>query len=222
VQFLTRKTISLGSQALAIRDYSNQTLIHVFDLLPGVTRQEEPYVIQSKTQITDLALSQSDGSEDQYIVFIDTNHDLYLTSCIQNRSESQIYKIGTQIIGVLWSSDTNILVGLHDSSCYSVWYCPGEAASDPTLIALTTVTYDNSEFGRNVTLESFEGSQITFQSSGTRFTVTTKMYCEVLHKCIADGQWTQAVRICRLTQVSFFSLFIYIVIIVLVSCTENL
>jgi intraflagellar transport protein 80 len=204
VQFLTEKTISLGHQSLVIRDNSNHSLVHVFDLLPGATRQEDPSTIQSKTPITDVALSQAAGGEDQYLVFIDVNHDLFLTTCNnQTRTEGEIFKIGTQIVAVMWSSDTNILVGLHDSACYSVWYAPGEAASDPTLIALTTSTHDLSEFGKNITIESFEGSQLTFQSSGTRFTVTTKIYCEVLHKCVADGsQWTQAVRICRLTQVS--------------------
>lgn len=41
----------------------------------------------------------------------------------------------------MWASESNILVGLHDA-CYSVWYCPGEACADPTVISLTTVTFD--------------------------------------------------------------------------------
>lgn len=41
----------------------------------------------------------------------------------------------------MWATDANILVGLHDSS-YTIWYCPGEACMDPTVIALTKVTSD--------------------------------------------------------------------------------
>lgn len=48
---------------------------------------------------------------------------------------------GTQVLSAMWSSETNILVGLHDD-CYSIWYCPGEACMDPTVIALTTLTFE--------------------------------------------------------------------------------
>lgn len=48
---------------------------------------------------------------------------------------------GTQVSSAMWGSDTNILVGLHDD-CYSIWYCPGEACMDPTVIALTTLTFE--------------------------------------------------------------------------------
>lgn len=39
----------------------------------------------------------------------------------------------------MWATESNILVGLHDAS-YTVWYCPGEACMDPTVVALTKVT----------------------------------------------------------------------------------
>lgn len=99
----------------------------------------------------------------------------------------------------MWSSESNIYVGLHDS-CYTVWYCPGEASNDPTLIALTAVTFDTSEFGKNVTIESFEGCYITFRSSGAAFTVSIKIYFEALHRFISDGLWKKALQICRTVQ----------------------
>lgn len=49
--------------------------------------------------------------------------------------------VGTQVISTMWATDANILVGLHDSS-YTIWYCPGEACMDPTVIALTKITLD--------------------------------------------------------------------------------
>lgn len=39
----------------------------------------------------------------------------------------------------MWATESNMLVGLHDAS-YTVWYCPGEACMDPTVVALTKVT----------------------------------------------------------------------------------
>lgn len=82
--------------------------------------------------------------EDQYIAYIDINRDLYCAMIQNNNGGSfEFFKIGTQLLSILWSSEANILVGLHDSS-YSIWYCPGEASADPTLIALTTVTFDTT------------------------------------------------------------------------------
>lgn len=48
---------------------------------------------------------------------------------------------GTQVLSTIWATESNILVGLHDAS-YSIWYCPGEACMDPTVVALTKVTVD--------------------------------------------------------------------------------
>lgn len=48
---------------------------------------------------------------------------------------------GTQVLSTMWASESNMLVGLHDAS-YSVWYCPGEACMDATVISLTKVTVD--------------------------------------------------------------------------------
>lgn len=118
-------------------------MIHCFDLLPGASRQNEPISINSKTIITEIAVCRSGTPDEQYITFIDTNRELFIMSITKNDFEQSIHKIGTQVITVMWSNETNILVGLHDS-CYSIWYCPGEACIDPTLISLTTVTIDSS------------------------------------------------------------------------------
>lgn len=123
-----------------IRDHSDQSVIHVFYLIPGANRQDEPLKIKSKNPVTAVAMCRAGGSDDQYMVFIDVNRDLFLTSIVSG-TDFPTHKIGTQVLSVMWASESNILVGLHDS-CYSVWYCPGEASADPTLIALTTLTFE--------------------------------------------------------------------------------
>ncbi|XP_055709672.1 intraflagellar transport protein 80 homolog [Phlebotomus papatasi] len=195
---LTERCISLGTDVLAVKDFSDQAIIYVFDLLPGATRQDEPSIIRCKTPVTQISVCRSGGTDNQYLVFIDIHRDLYVTS-LRSGPDFPIFKIGTQVISVMWGSDSNILVGLHDA-CYTIWYCPGEACADPTLIGLTTLTYDTTEFGRNVTLESFEGCQIGLRSSGALFTVSVKIYCNLLHKFVQDGLWSQAVKVCRLGQ----------------------
>uniref|UniRef100_A0A182JPQ0 Reticulocalbin-3 n=1 Tax=Anopheles christyi TaxID=43041 RepID=A0A182JPQ0_9DIPT len=198
IPHLNGRCISLGMDSLAVRDHSDQAIVHVFDLLPGATRQEEPYSIQSKSPVVEVAVCRFGNPDDQYLVYIDANQDLYITS-VHSGPEYVMHKIGTQITTVMWSSDTNILVGLHDLS-YTVWYCPGEACADPTLIALTTFTYDTSEFGKNITLENFEGANITLRSSGAIFTISVKTYCVILHKLFTENQWERALKLCRLAQ----------------------
>ncbi|XP_049530312.1 intraflagellar transport protein 80 homolog [Anopheles darlingi] len=195
---LNARCISLGIDCFAVRDHADQTIVHVFDLLPSATRQEEPYSIHSKAIVVEVAVCRFGNPADQYLVYLDANQDLYIAS-VHDGSEFISYKIGAQVTNVMWSSDTNILVGLHDLS-YSVWYCPGEACTDPTLIALTTFTYDTSEIGKNISLENFEGANVTFRSSGAIFTVSVKPYCVILHKLFAENQWEKALKLCRLMQ----------------------
>lgn len=68
-------------------------VIHVFDLIPGA-RQNEVTTCHTKTTVQQIALSRAGTKEDQYIVFIDTNRDIFCTS-LKNDSNFEIYKIGT-------------------------------------------------------------------------------------------------------------------------------
>lgn len=111
--------------------------------MPGASRQNEAIIVPTKTGITQVAVCRAGIQEDQYIAYIDVNRDLFCAMIQNNGGSFEFFKIGTQLLSILWSSESNILVGLHDSS-YSVWYCPGEACADPTLIALTTLTFDTA------------------------------------------------------------------------------
>ncbi|KAG4070781.1 hypothetical protein HA402_011007 [Bradysia odoriphaga] len=194
---LNPKCVSLGMHYIGIRNFSDKTMIHMFDLMPGASRQSEATSIQHKTNLTEISVCRAGNQEDQYIVFIDEHRDLFCATVkrIQNQDD-EIYKIGTQVQSCMWGSESNILVGLHDAS-YSIWYCPGEACSDPTQIALTTVTFDTSEFGKNITLDNFEKSIITFRCSGAVYSVQIDVYCDAVHRLLADGMWMQALKVCR-------------------------
>lgn len=135
--------------------FSFSLALHIFDLIPGATRHYEPFTLKSKTQITQIAACRAGTADDQFVIMIDSNRELFITETrnLNGNTERnnktgaslsgarEIYKIGTQVTEVKWASESNILVGVHDS-CYSIWYCPGEGAADPTIIALTTVTID--------------------------------------------------------------------------------
>ncbi|XP_017088980.2 intraflagellar transport protein 80 homolog [Drosophila bipectinata] len=201
IPLLTWRSISLGLDVLAIRDNSDPTLVYLFDLIPGASRQYEPHSLRAKQQLAEIAACRAGTPDDQFVSFIDTNRELFVSESrnLNGERSDEIYKIGTQLTAMMWASETNILVGVHDS-CYSIWYCPGEGASDPTIIALTTVSLDTAEFGKHITIESFEDSVVTFCSAGARLPVTVNLYCELLHRALLEGQWPQALKICRLAQ----------------------
>lgn len=55
--------------------------------------------------------------------------------------------------------------------------------------------------GKNVVLENFEGSIVTFKSSGALYPIQVNLLCESLHKLINDDLWTKALTLCRRIQV---------------------
>ncbi|EDW29225.1 GL19588 [Drosophila persimilis] len=198
---LTWRSLSLGLDVLAIRDNSDTSLLHLFDLMPGASRQYDPHSLKAKQQLADIAACRAGSQDDQFVAFIDGNRELYIseTRNLSGERQDEIYKIGTQLTAIKWASETNILVGVHDS-CYSIWYCPGEGASDPTIIALTTITLDTAEFGKHITIDSFEDAVVTFRCAGALLPVNVSIYCEVLHRTLIEGQWQQALKICRMGQ----------------------
>lgn len=59
-----------------------------------------------------------------------------------------------------------------------------------------------SELGKNVILENFEGSVITFKSAGTLYPIQVNLFCEILHKLLNDDLWAKALTLCRRVQVN--------------------
>lgn len=204
--YLSRDCISLGINLMAVRDSINPQLIHIFDHLPGATRQDVPHAFQAPTPVSLLALSRASTMNDQYLAFVDDSGDLYISS-VRSPNEFNARKIGGQVSQLMWATETNILVTLHgDGESYSVWYCPGEAhLIDTQLVGITTETRELSELGgtdsrrtmQNVRISSFEGALVTLRNG---IVLAVNMYAELLHKFAQDNQWNQCLKICRLAQ----------------------
>lgn len=68
----------------------------MFDLIPGASRQNELITCHTKTIVQQVAVTRAGTINDQYMVFIDTNRDIFCTS-LKNGSNFDIYKIGKLI-----------------------------------------------------------------------------------------------------------------------------
>lgn len=112
---LNEKSLSLGLHYMAIRDCGDDSckyliinsrllqclmkptslaVIHVFDLIPGASRQNEVTTCHTKTTVQQIAVSRAGTIDDQYLVFVDSNRDIFCTS-LKNGSNFEIHKIGT-------------------------------------------------------------------------------------------------------------------------------
>lgn len=58
-----------------------------------------------------------------------------------------------------------------------------------------------SELGKNIVLDNFEGSIVTFKSSGALYPIQVNLLCESLHKLLNEGLWSKALALCRRIQV---------------------
>lgn len=68
-------------------------MIHIFDLVPGATRQAEAISFPTKTAVQQVAVCRAGNVDDQYMVFVDKNRDVFCTQ-IKNEPDFKIYKIG--------------------------------------------------------------------------------------------------------------------------------
>lgn len=80
-----------------IRPNSISAAIHIFDLMPGATRQAEPIVYQTKSVVQQIAVSRGGNQDDQYLIFIDANRDIFCAT-LKSDANFEIYKIGEAVM----------------------------------------------------------------------------------------------------------------------------
>lgn len=78
-------------------------MIQVFDLIPGASRQNEASVCQTKTSVQQIAVTRAGMINDQYLVFVDSNRDMFCTS-LKSDASFEIYKIGLLTFGLIYKN----------------------------------------------------------------------------------------------------------------------
>lgn len=68
-------------------------MVRIFDMMPGATRQSDSLTIQNKANIGQVFVSRGGNQDEQFLVFIDVNRDLFCTTAVTG-SNVDIYKIG--------------------------------------------------------------------------------------------------------------------------------
>ncbi|XP_047987733.1 intraflagellar transport protein 80 homolog [Leguminivora glycinivorella] len=195
---LGRSALSLGPDALAAIDQTDRKLIHVFDLPTGlIVRSSTDNTVTKLTHkmtVSTIALSQTGPISERQLALLDYNRDLYVATVKDNKPK--FVKLGSQILSIAWSAETELLVGLRASSAVA-WCCP-KAATQPDWLALTTVSKEISDLGRNPTVMSVEdGVARICRGNGSLLHVSLATFPEKLLKHVAANMWQAALQLCR-------------------------
>uniref|UniRef100_A0A2A4J8F6 Uncharacterized protein n=1 Tax=Heliothis virescens TaxID=7102 RepID=A0A2A4J8F6_HELVI len=195
---LGRAAVSLGPDALAAIDQGDRKLIHVFDLPTGlIVRSSADNTVTKLTHkmtVSSIALSQTGPINERQLALLDYNRDLYVVTV--KDSKPKFVKLGSQILSICWSYETELLVGLRASSVVA-WCCP-RAAMQPDLLALTTVSKDVVDLGRNPTILSVEdGVAHICRGNGSILHLSIAAFPEKLLKHVVANMWQQALQLCR-------------------------
>ncbi|XP_061707628.1 intraflagellar transport protein 80 homolog [Cydia pomonella] len=195
---LGRSALSLGPDALAAIDQTDRKLIHVFDLPTGLivrsSTDNTTTKLTHKMTVSTIALSQTGPISERQLALLDYNRDLYVATVKDNKPK--FVKLGSQILSIAWSAETELLVGLRASSAVA-WCCP-KAATQPDWLALTTVNKEISDLGRNPTVMSVEdGVARICRGNGSLLHVSLATFPEKLLKHVAANMWQAALQLCR-------------------------
>lgn len=110
--------------------------------------------------------------------------------------------LGGQIQSICWHAECNMLAAIQDIKLL-VWYCPGAAVFNQQLLKMSSLQYDSAELGRSPRLVDFNGSSVSVRrADGSLLNIPVSPYPAVLHDHIAANKWNEAVKLCRLIQVS--------------------
>ncbi|XP_050670517.1 intraflagellar transport protein 80 homolog isoform X3 [Leptidea sinapis] len=192
-----RAAVSLGPDSLAVIDQTDRKVIYVFDLPTGLvvrsSTDSTTTKLTHKMTVSKVALSQIGPVNERQIALLDYNKDLYVVTV--KDSKQKFFKLGSQVLSIMWSTDTELLVGLRASSVVA-WCCP--RAGQPDWLALTTVSKDISDLGRNPSIMSVEEGVVSvYRGNGSLLRVSLASFPEKLLKHVAANMWDAALQLCR-------------------------
>ncbi|CAK1544237.1 unnamed protein product [Leptosia nina] len=191
-------SVSLGPDTLAVIDHADRKVIQVFELPTGlIVRSSTDNIVTKLTHkmtVSCIALSQTGPLNERQIALLDYNRDLYVVTF--KEAKPKFLKLGAQVLNISWSSESELLVGLRANSVVA-WCCP-RAATQPDWVALTTVSKDITDLGRNPSIASIEEGVVCIcRGNGSLVRVSLAIFPEKLLKHIEGNVWDAALQLCR-------------------------
>jgi len=196
-EHLSRRTVALCGDAIAILDQSDLKAVRLFDVETGRPFSNN---IAHQLEIVSISLSQSSlgkgGAADRKLAFIDRNRDLYLAPIAPTVAQRPV-KLHAQVDTAVWNDAADVLLTIADGKV-TTWFYPSAAYVDGDLLRLATEHKDGGEFGKLPEITSFYGTRAQVRRADgavtqTAVSPTPAMLCEF----VGGGKWEEAVRLCR-------------------------
>ncbi|XP_071949361.1 intraflagellar transport protein 80 homolog [Antedon mediterranea] len=192
---LNMMSLSVSNDTVAIRDKSNEKLVHVFDASNGKALDSKP--IQHNLEVLEVALDHCGPPAERHLAIVDKNRDLYLSAVRTFGKGPRIVKLGNMITSLAWNDTTNMLAALQDSKLFVLFY-PNAVYVDKDILPKTIYIKDTSDFGKNPQIVSFVGNHVTIRrADGALVSTGIVPYPAMLHELVGSGRWDDAVRLCR-------------------------
>ena len=111
---LSRQSISLSTDSVAIKDQSDEKSVHLFDTNTGKALNDgKPFM--HRQEVIEVALDQTGIPNERKLAIIDKNRDLYLTNVRKFGQSSLPGKLGSMVQSLKWAADCNMLAAMQDS-----------------------------------------------------------------------------------------------------------
>ncbi|KAJ8030563.1 Intraflagellar transport protein 80-like [Holothuria leucospilota] len=192
---LSVQTLSISNDTVAIRDKTDEKLVHLFDANTGKALESKP--LAHKMEIVEVHLDQCGPPAERRLAIIDKNRDLYLSTVRNFGKPAKIVKLGTMIYSLAWNDQTNMLAALQDGRL-TVWYYPNAVFVDKELLSSTISSKDTSEFGKSPQIVNFIGNHVTIRrADGALVGTGVSPYPVLLYELVNSSRWDDAVRLCR-------------------------
>ncbi|KAL2611690.1 hypothetical protein R1flu_023382 [Riccia fluitans] len=152
-------------------------------------------MVRHSLEILVISLNQMGSSADRKLVFIDRNHDLYITPI----HRIALFKLGSMIDDAIWHDNIDILVAVSNQKLV-VWYYPHAAYVDKDLLKYIKLTKE-CIVGESSKIQSFHGSRCTVRRrDGAKVFTDVSPYCFLLFEHFMSKQWDHALRLCRIVK----------------------
>ncbi|CAL4111796.1 unnamed protein product, partial [Meganyctiphanes norvegica] len=193
---LNARTVSLSNDTLAIRDKTDEKLVHLFDATTGKALNDgKPWA--HKLEVLEVALDQVGTAHERRMAVVDRSNDLFLVNLTRVGAIGRPHKLGGMIQSLCWNDGANILAALSDAK-FTVWFNPSVVFVDRHLQQRTVMEKDAADFGKNAVIVSFLDTVVTMRrADGSLVTSSVSPYPSLLHNYVAARRWDDAVRLAR-------------------------
>ncbi|XP_045128913.1 intraflagellar transport protein 80 homolog [Portunus trituberculatus] len=193
---LNSRTVSLSNDTLAIRDKSDEKVVHLFDATTGKGLNDGK-AWSHKLEIVEVALDKVGTAHERRMAIVDRNRDLLLVTLQRVGTMSRAVKLGGMVQSLCWNDGANMLAALQDSK-FTVWFYPAVVFVDRDMLQATAMERDAVEYGKNAVVDSFLDSVVTVRrADGSLVTTSITPYPALLHNYVTAKRWDDAVRLAR-------------------------